>query len=765
MRAQNSRREFSLLKTRKKWISVLLTLVMLVGLMVPLAAPAMAATDNVALTVPAVPATANNVTLGTLRIAETEATVGSIAAGQQITINLPSGVSYVTAPTGPTLGNYIAVDGTGFVAADIGFVEGNTKSLTVSIASRADSTKKGWIAFKFDTAAFSQVNLSDASAEIAINIFAPNSGVTGGDVVVAVTESAGTKAAVMSGNTVAAGSNKNIGSIRIAENRSNSVKDSTGTKGQIKLVLPDGITWNAAMAVAGYPKYVNWTENAAPVIGTNSDGLSQYTITVNTTAAGTNPGFLNMDLSVDVDDKAFSGPIKVKISGDNVTSETIEVGKVADYSVKVTGEEKLKTVKAGAIGQAISKIFIEEGLGSSLIGGRDFSLILPSYAHWDTSPTVSRDKGNAIIAADQAGINTVDDKRQELSYSVTAGTSKTKYTLKDAKIFLDADAPEGDLVVTVKGKALGDTFEVPVAKVVKPVKVEADKADVVIGRADQEAGKITITETAAGNLKVSVNQLLWPYNKSTRALRAGGPFATSLVLVTPAGVKFKGIPTVKVTSGDLKIKASDVEVNNAGDLVIPIDKASSEVSTIEISDIKYTVDRTVPEGDIELDVTGNALDQVEDVTWGNCDDAVVKVANATTITPAPGETMQAAAFVIGSTTYTANGVENTMDVAPYVTAAGRTYVPIRYLAYALGISEENVFWDEATRTVTLLKGTTAVQLTIGSNVIKVNGISLNMDVAPEIKDGRTMLPARFVAQAFGASVGYDEASQTVTIEM
>ncbi|MBC7326154.1 MAG: copper amine oxidase N-terminal domain-containing protein, partial [Moorella sp. (in: Bacteria)] len=60
---------------------------------------------------------------------------------------------------------------------------------------------------------------------------------------------------------------------------------------------------------------------------------------------------------------------------------------------------------------------------------------------------------------------------------------------------------------------------------------------------------------------------------------------------------------------------------------------------------------------------------------------------------------------------------------------------------------------------------TAVQLTIGSNVLKVNGISLTMDVAPEIVNGRTMLPARFVAQALGASVGYDDANQTVTIEM
>ncbi|MDN5326996.1 MAG: hypothetical protein PWP41_1692 [Moorella sp. (in: firmicutes)] len=38
-----------MLKTRKKWISILLTLAMLVGLMVPLAPAAMASTDYRAL--------------------------------------------------------------------------------------------------------------------------------------------------------------------------------------------------------------------------------------------------------------------------------------------------------------------------------------------------------------------------------------------------------------------------------------------------------------------------------------------------------------------------------------------------------------------------------------------------------------------------------------------------------------------------------------------------------------------------------------------
>jgi hypothetical protein len=58
-----------------------------------------------------------------------------------------------------------------------------------------------------------------------------------------------------------------------------------------------------------------------------------------------------------------------------------------------------------------------------------------------------------------------------------------------------------------------------------------------------------------------------------------------------------------------------------------------------------------------------------------------------------------------------------------------------------------------------------VQLTIGSKTMVVNGVAITMDVAPEIQAGRTMLPFRWVATALGASVGWDEATKTVTMNV
>ena len=59
----------------------------------------------------------------------------------------------------------------------------------------------------------------------------------------------------------------------------------------------------------------------------------------------------------------------------------------------------------------------------------------------------------------------------------------------------------------------------------------------------------------------------------------------------------------------------------------------------------------------------------------------------------------------------------------------------------------------------------ALALTIGSNIMTVNQAPVQMDVAPEIKDGRTMLPARWVAEALSAEVDWDENTKQAIIKM
>lgn len=56
-----------------------------------------------------------------------------------------------------------------------------------------------------------------------------------------------------------------------------------------------------------------------------------------------------------------------------------------------------------------------------------------------------------------------------------------------------------------------------------------------------------------------------------------------------------------------------------------------------------------------------------------------------------------------------------------------------------------------------------IVLSIGSTGAKVDGEAKECDAAPIIRNGRTMLPARFVAENLGAEVAWDAQAQTVTI--
>ncbi|HHP50620.1 MAG TPA: copper amine oxidase N-terminal domain-containing protein [Moorella mulderi] len=129
-------------------------------------------------------------------------------------------------------------------------------------------------------------------------------------------------------------------------------------------------------------------------------------------------------------------------------------------------------------------------------------------------------------------------------------------------------------------------------------------------------------------------------------------------------------------------------------------------------------------------------------------DFVAKVAIAKCVTPAPPETVAKAVFKIGEKKYTVDGKEYLMDVAPYI-EEGRTYVPLRYAAYACGVEERNILWDDVTLTATILKGDRVVQMTLGSYFMVVNGVQIPMDVKVQAKDGRIMLPIRWLSPALG----------------
>lgn len=103
------------------------------------------------------------------------------------------------------------------------------------------------------------------------------------------------------------------------------------------------------------------------------------------------------------------------------------------------------------------------------------------------------------------------------------------------------------------------------------------------------------------------------------------------------------------------------------------------------------------------------------------------------------------------------------DAAPEL-VDGRVMVPYRALMEALG---GDVEYDAAAQTVSCILADTALTLTLGENTLTIddNGetSTLEMDCAAYIKSDRTYVPVRFVSQAFGYDVLWDQGFETAVL--
>ena len=95
-----------------------------------------------------------------------------------------------------------------------------------------------------------------------------------------------------------------------------------------------------------------------------------------------------------------------------------------------------------------------------------------------------------------------------------------------------------------------------------------------------------------------------------------------------------------------------------------------------------------------------------------------------------------------------------MDVAPFV-EDGRTMVPIRFIAEALGATISST-WVDGVQQITIIHGNETISFLIGQ-------LAPGMDVPAQIIDSRTFVPIRFVAEALGASVIWNSDTQTVEV--
>ncbi|WP_017755438.1 copper amine oxidase N-terminal domain-containing protein [Calidifontibacillus oryziterrae] len=674
-------------------------------------------------------------------------------AGDTFRLQMPAGVKwlkdeYVTTDAG----KYTLIDATG-VNKDESSVSGpafkviqvtdqdlelqivgNWDNGAVLPATTAKNTIKVPLFFEVD----------GAEGEVKVTVDAKGSTLTSGQYPFAIVANGNTSTTISDVKTI--GDGDAIGTIRIDELALDTLEEGN----EVTLRLPKNFKWqNAEGATAKATFTGGFTGSANLTVG---DDKVTIELPARATASKLTTVYIE-GLAIDADRDAEYGDITVEVSGD-VTDQDIVVAKYADYSSEISVDGEVPTLFAGRDDSdpdelETAEVLIKEEVAGSWLSSRDMQIEFPSWVKvvgyeisgvkgfnndGDAKTELDRDFTSEVTAGDSNEI--------ELS-SLPAGTDKREFKVK-FYVSTKADA-QGDITAKFSGKA-GIEGEVVVAKAVAPVNVEFEKTNVRTGIKGQAIGDITVTEAAKG------------------ALIKG----KDITLQLSDGVEFSGKPTIEVVEGNLEIDESTINVNN-GELTFTIDSESTRASQIKISNVKVDLDRTVPEGDIDVEVGGEALvenaDLVSPIAAGKFDnDYVMKKAIATVVTPAEGnQTVGEVVFTVGGTTYTENGVEKTMDVAPFIEAS-RTYLPVRYVAKAVGVEGENILWDEATRKVTILKDGRVAQLTIGSNILTVNGAQIPMDVKAKVVDGRTVLPLRAVAQALGAQVDWNEADQTVTVK-
>jgi hypothetical protein len=108
-----------------------------------------------------------------------------------------------------------------------------------------------------------------------------------------------------------------------------------------------------------------------------------------------------------------------------------------------------------------------------------------------------------------------------------------------------------------------------------------------------------------------------------------------------------------------------------------------------------------------------------------------------------------------------NGSQLDFDVQPVI-VNDRTLVPIRGIANALGISDNNVSYSNGT--VTVNNGSSQIQISNNGQQAYLNGTAYSLDVPAQIVNGRMMVPLRAIGQMFNKNVQWYPSGRIVNIQ-
>lgn len=494
------------------------------------------------------------------------------------------------------------------------------------------------------------------------------------------------------------------------------------------------------------------------------------------------------DISADVDTLTISGikveatsakegataTIKVSASGND--SVSIEVATVVDYAVSMSVDED-EDVPVIYSGVDVDNTGITDDSDHESL---EVSIDETFAGAWDNSKKFTLSLPEGVYAEDvDVVVDGIDLDREDFIDAYDNG--EYEYFEFDKRIFEENDSDndpyemdvtftlvadpdfEGDVVLTLSGDAMEEQ-EVTIAKFVKPYTVSAQQNDLTIDYRNTEIPTdVVITEAEAG---------LW---------EKGTEFALSLD-------KIDFDDDASVTADDKSgMEIKDVKTKD-GEIRFTVDSESDgEPATLTVSDLTLYMDRNLPAGAYDLnmyalDMLGvDSAEKAEDFDGSDYkaadkgyltqtlladEDTTVFVGDESDDIDYTAKTgfvyiVTAGSDTTGFTTkltvpigenYLIAGETKVEQDAPaYINAEGYTMLPVRAISTSLGIDNNNVLWDQATKTVTILYGDRIISMTAGASVMYVNGSSIPTSSSVEIVNDRTFLPMRDLATALGVT--------------
>ncbi|MBP1993931.1 copper amine oxidase N-terminal domain-containing protein [Paenibacillus eucommiae] len=141
-------------------------------------------------------------------------------------------------------------------------------------------------------------------------------------------------------------------------------------------------------------------------------------------------------------------------------------------------------------------------------------------------------------------------------------------------------------------------------------------------------------------------------------------------------------------------------------------------------------------------------------------DAIVTQFNDKFQVPADTGSMTTVWMKINSSELKINDKVTQMDTTPFMWESW-TFIPLRYLSEGIGAE---VIWEDGTRTIWVKAGNDTLTFWVGKDYMEVNGVKQDIGTKVFInKDGRTVIPLRFIAELLGWDVEWNDMDWSIKL--